>query len=70
MGGAGSVGRAGVQLAHAAGCKVIASASEKSFDAVKKLGANAVFDYHLSLDDQVKAVKEATGGAPVTRICA
>lgn len=68
LGGAGSVGRAGVQLAKAAGCKVIASASEKSFDTVKKLGADAVFDYHLPLDEQVKAVEDATGGQPVTKI--
>ena len=68
LGGAGSVGRAGVQLAHAAGCKVIASCSERSFADVKKIGATAVFDYHLSLDDQLKAIKDATSGAPISKI--
>lgn len=68
LGGAGSVGRAGVQLAHASGCKVIASCSEKSFDSVKKIGADAVFDYHLSVDDQLAAVDRATSGATINKI--
>ena len=68
LGGAGSVGRAGVQLAHAAGCKVIASCSEKSFDAVKAIGANAVFDYHLSLEKQIDEIEKATSGVEITKI--
>ena len=68
QGGAGSVGRAGVQLASAAGCKVIASCSEKSFEAVKAIGATAVFDYHLPLDQQLDAIEKATSGTAVTKI--
>lgn len=68
QGGAGSVGRAGVQLAHAAGCKVIASCSEKSFGAVKSLGASAVFDYHLALEKQIEEIEKATSGAAITKI--
>jgi NADPH:quinone reductase-like Zn-dependent oxidoreductase len=68
LGGAGSVGRAGVQLAHAAGCKVIASCSEKSFDSVKSIGATAVFDYHIPLDQQLDAIEKATSGTSITKI--
>lgn len=62
MGGSGSVGSAGVQLARAAGYKVIASCSKRNFDKVKALGANAVFDYTAPIEDQLKAIQEATGG--------
>lgn len=68
QGGAGSVGRAGVQLAHAAGRKVIASCSEKSFDAVKSIGANAVFDYHLPLEKQIEEIEKATSGGQVVNV--
>ena len=68
LGGAGSVGRAGVQLASAAGCKVVASCSEKSFEAVKSLGATAVFDYHLPLDQQLDAIEKATSGTAITKV--
>lgn len=62
LGGSGSVGSAGVQLARAAGYKVIASCSSRNFGKVKDLGANAVFDYGASIEDQLKAIEEATGG--------
>lgn len=62
MGGSGSVGSAGVQLARAAGYKVIASCSPRNFNKVKNLGANAVFDYSSSIENQLKAIQEATGG--------
>ena len=68
LGGAGSVGRAGVQLARASGCNVVASCSEKSFDSVKGIGASAVFDYHLSIDAQLEAIDKATSGATITKI--
>ena len=68
LGGAGSVGRADVQLARLAGYKVIASCSETSFAAVKKIAAHTVFDYHLSLDEQLDAIKSATSGAGITKI--
>ncbi|KAF2167052.1 hypothetical protein M409DRAFT_54266 [Zasmidium cellare ATCC 36951] len=62
LGGSGSVGSAGLQLARAAGYNVIASSSPRNFDKVKGLGANAVFNYGDSIEDQLKAVQEATGG--------
>lgn len=45
-GGASSVGCNAIQLAVAAGYEVIATASPKNFELVKKLGASQVFDYH------------------------
>ncbi|KAH7014209.1 chaperonin 10-like protein [Microdochium trichocladiopsis] len=45
-GGASAVGGNTIQLAAAAGYTVLATASPKNFDAVKKLGATAVFDYN------------------------
>jgi NADPH:quinone reductase-like Zn-dependent oxidoreductase len=45
-GAASSVGSAVVQLAVAAGLKVVATASKKNFDFCKDLGASQVFDYN------------------------
>jgi len=45
-GGSSSVGSAVIQLALAAGLKVIATASRQNFDFCKDLGASEVFDYH------------------------
>ncbi|EHK44443.1 putative secondary metabolism biosynthetic enzyme [Trichoderma atroviride] len=45
-GGASSVACMAVQLARASGYDVIAVASSKNFDLLKKLGASQVFDYH------------------------
>ncbi|KQO05111.1 zinc-binding alcohol dehydrogenase family protein [Sphingomonas sp. Leaf242] len=44
-GGSTSVGVNAVQLAVAAGYEVIATASPRNFDLLKRLGATAVFDY-------------------------
>ena len=44
-GGSTSVGVNAIQLAVAAGYEVIATASERNFDLLKRLGAAAVFDY-------------------------
>ena len=66
QGGASSVGRAAIQLAKAAGYKVAASCSEKSAAGVKEIGAVS-FDYKQSLEDQVQAVMDITGG-DVTRV--
>lgn len=44
-GGASSVGSNAVQLAAAAGYKVVSTASPKNFEVVRALGADAVFDY-------------------------
>lgn len=47
IGGAGgAVGSAAVQLAVAAGAKVVATCSPVDFDWVRSLGAGAVYDYH------------------------
>ncbi|OTB17051.1 hypothetical protein K445DRAFT_349881 [Daldinia sp. EC12] len=45
LGGTGSVGSNGVRLAVAAGYKVIATASPRSFNLAKQLGAAEVVDY-------------------------
>lgn len=45
-GGSFSVGSAVIQLAVAAGLRVVATASEKNFEFCKELGASEVFDYN------------------------
>jgi NADPH:quinone reductase-like Zn-dependent oxidoreductase len=45
-GGSSSVGGNAIQLAVAAGYRVITTASPRNFDYVKRLGANQVFDYN------------------------
>lgn len=45
-GGSSSVGCNAVQLAMAAGYRVLSTSSPKNFDMVKKLGASEVFDYN------------------------
>lgn len=60
LGGASSVGSYAVQLARAAGYKVIASCSTKSADAVKSFGAET-FDYRSPIEQQVDAVVKVTG---------
>ncbi|KAI1496870.1 oxidoreductase [Biscogniauxia marginata] len=45
-GGTSSVGGNAIQLAVAAGCEVIATASPRKFDLVKQLGASEVVDYN------------------------
>lgn len=61
-GGASSVGCNGIQLAKAAGYDVIATASEKNFEYVKRLGASEVFDYKSAsvVDDVANAFKGRT----------
>lgn len=61
-GGASSVGCNAIQLAVAAGYKVITTASPKNFELVKKLGASEVFDYHSPavVDDVVAAFQGKT----------
>ncbi|WPH02261.1 Hypothetical protein R9X50_00511700 [Acrodontium crateriforme] len=68
LGGAGSVGRAVVQLAHVCGFEVIASCSDSSSDSVKTIGATATFDYHLPMEDQILAIDQASGGVGINRI--
>ena len=61
-GGASSVGSNGIQLAKAAGYEVIATASAKNFEYVKRLGASEVFDYKSEsiANDLVKAFEGRT----------
>ncbi|MGH3087326.1 MAG: NADPH:quinone oxidoreductase family protein [Rubrobacteraceae bacterium] len=59
--GAGGVGSAAIQLARAAGAKVIATAgSEEKVHVCRKLGADLAIDYRE--EDFISAVKEATEG--------
>lgn len=61
-GGSSSVGSNCIQLAVAAGYEVIATASPKNFDHVKKLGASQVFDYRKNtvVREVTDAVKDKT----------
>ncbi|KAF2155510.1 putative quinone oxidoreductase [Myriangium duriaei CBS 260.36] len=54
-GGASSVGSCAIQLAVAAGLRVITTASKSNFDYVRALGASQTFDYHD--EDSVKQIK-------------
>lgn len=57
-GGAGNVGRATVELAAAAGARVIASAQPEDFDECAALGASAVVDYRDGAAAVAKAAPE------------
>ncbi|XVH31953.1 NADPH:quinone reductase [Haloferacaceae archaeon DSL9] len=59
-GGSGGVGHAAVQVAAAAGARVITTASPRYHDDLESLGADVVFDY--SRDDLADAVREAGDG--------
>ncbi|OTB07893.1 hypothetical protein M426DRAFT_52731 [Hypoxylon sp. CI-4A] len=65
-GGSSAVGSNAIQLAIHSGFDVIATASPKNFDYVKKLGASEVFDYNSPSikDDLINALKgKVSGGA-------
>lgn len=57
---AGGVGSAGVQIAHALGARVIATANAERRAEVLALGAEAVFDYRS--EDFEQGVRDATSG--------
>jgi hypothetical protein len=61
-GGSTSVGSNAIQLAAAAGYDVIATASPKNFDYLKRLGADPVFDYRKKsiVEDLVGALDGRT----------
>ena len=63
--GGGSTATAvlGIQYAKLSGLRVIATASPYNFDYLKSLGADVLLDYHESVDDLVKNIKEASGGS-------
>ncbi|KAK4548241.1 hypothetical protein LTR36_010111 [Oleoguttula mirabilis] len=63
-GGSSSVGALCIQLATAAGAKVVAVSSSANFDFCKRCGATEVCDYKKAdtvVEDVVKAVKSAGG---------
>jgi len=60
-GGSSGIGTAAIQLAHAAGARVIATAgSEEKCEACRTLGADVAINYKT--EDFVAATKAATGG--------
>ena len=63
-GGTGGVGSSVVQIAKAAGARVVATAgSPDKIKQCKELGADLALDYHSqSLDDDIRKFAEATGG--------
>lgn len=67
-GGATSVGGNAIQLARAAGYRVIATASPANHDRMCALGAEAVFDYRSP--DVVRAIVEAARGSVVAGVVA
>lgn len=62
LGAAGSVGQFSVQVAKLCGFKVLASCSPSNNEFVKSIGADATFNYKLSLEEQIKEIGHATGG--------
>ncbi|SFN68684.1 NADPH2:quinone reductase [Roseovarius lutimaris] len=64
-GGAGAVGHNAVQLAHAAGARVIATCSAGAAERVKAAGADQVFDY--ADPDLAAKIIETTDGKGVDR---
>lgn len=60
QGANGGVGGFAVQLAHAAGARVIALAKPEHHDAVRRLGADVIFDYRDP--DLVRKVRAETEG--------
>ena len=60
-GGSGGVGSFAVQMARAAGARVIATASAANQSTLEELGAHLALDY--AADDVVDAVLDATDGA-------
>jgi NADPH:quinone reductase-like Zn-dependent oxidoreductase len=70
-GAAGGVGHFAVQLAHAKGAKVIATASERNIDFVKTLGADQVIDYKAQKFEEVvkdvDVVFDTVGGETTDR---
>jgi putative PIG3 family NAD(P)H quinone oxidoreductase len=61
--GASGVGTAAIQVAHAVGARVVATASAGKVEACRELGADLVVDY--TVEDFVTAAWEATSGEGV-----
>ncbi|SDJ77639.1 zinc-binding dehydrogenase [Salimicrobium halophilum] len=64
--GAGGVGGFGIQLAKAAGKKVLTTASQHNHEYVKRLGADEAIDYRT--EDVGQRVKEMTDGKGVDAV--
>ena len=60
---AGGVGSAAVQLAHAAGARVFATAGAAKLDRLREFGADVAIDYKT--DDFAKVIERETGGQGV-----
>lgn len=67
-GGATAVGGNAIQLARAAGYRVITTASAHNHDRMSKLGAEAAFDYHDP--EAVERIVEAVNGSVVAGVLA
>lgn len=65
-GGAGGVGSFAVQIAKAAGARVLATAGPDNQDTLKELGADTTFDYHNQ--DMSKAILDETNGQGVDAV--
>lgn len=63
-GGTGGVGSSVIQLARAAGARIIATAgTEEKLSKCRELGADCALDYHAAdLDDRIRDFAEPTGG--------
>lgn len=62
-GGSTSVGSNGIQLARNAGYRVVATASPRNFDYVRRLGAAEAVDYHSPA--AVEEIVDRIGGGPL-----
>lgn len=58
QGGSGAVGSMAIQFAKYAGASVLATASTKKYEYVRKLGTDLAIDYKGNIVDQVKAAKK------------
>lgn len=67
-GGATAVGGNAIQLARAAGYRVVTTASAKNHEQMRRLGAEAVFDYHDP--DAANRIIDEVGGSAVAGILA
>ncbi|ORY02267.1 chaperonin 10-like protein [Clohesyomyces aquaticus] len=62
FGGASSVGKNAVQTFKACGYKVVTTCSQKSFDLLRSLGADAMIDYKNTESEIIADIKKLTAG--------
>lgn len=71
LGAAGNVGAYAVQMARNAGLEILATASLKDLDYVRRLGAGTVIDYRKTpFDDVVRAADIVVDTVGERRVCA